>query len=505
MNHKFCTKCGTPIPTGSKFCRTCGNSIPQVAAQTVSPQGAAIPKEDATPKRSSGLGILDFTKAGSYKKRIDELEALLTPEHQQALDISAHIKQLESQALKQRQDFDKMNVNIQNASQEIARLNAIINEKKKYVIELDNTITLQEFGMYTPMYEAMSSEKIKAKLLVCREQQKQMIKQGVAAVCETEWVVEGSKAKGKKMANDSIKQIIRSFNNECDAIIDKVKFNNYSAVADRISKSFQALNKMNQTNRISLRPEYLRLKLDELRLVHEYAMKKEQEKEEERQRREELREQKKLAQELQQAREKLEKEENHFAKALDELKTRLAHITDEVEKDKLVQKAAEIEQQLVKIKAQQADVDYRESNTRAGYVYVISNIGAFGPDVYKIGVTRRLDPHERVRELGDASVPFKFDVHCMVFSDDAPALETALHHHFDNAKLNQVNTRREFFRAPINEIEALIRKNYNDTFEITHTPEAEEYRISEKLLNKVIDRDQVVMSNEVVLDEDGEE
>ena len=102
-------------------------------------------------------------------------------------------------------------------------------------------------------------------------------------------------------------------------------------------------------------------------------------------------------------------------------------------------------------------------------------------NVYKIGMTRRLDPQERVDELGDASVPFKFDVHAMIFSDDAPALEAALHRAFEDKKINMVNQRREFFNVTLEEIKQVVRENYDKTVEFVDIPDAEQYRISQKM------------------------
>lgn len=148
--------------------------------------------------------------------------------------------------------------------------------------------------------------------------------------------------------------------------------------------------------------------------------------------------------------------------------------------DLLVKKTA-LEDQLNEISKALSDIDYREANQKAGYVYIISNIGAFGPNVYKIGMTRRLDPQDRIDELGDASVPFNFDVHAMIFSDDAPALEAALHKAFEDRKLNMVNTRREFFDVSLDEIKSVIRKNFDKTVEFIDVPDAEQYRISLKM------------------------
>ena len=129
------------------------------------------------------------------------------------------------------------------------------------------------------------------------------------------------------------------------------------------------------------------------------------------------------------------------------------------------------------------DIDYRQANMRAGYVYIVSNIGSFGENVYKIGMTRRLDPQERIDELGGASVPFKFDVHAMIFSDDAPALEAALHRAFEDKKVNIVNQRREFFNVTLDEIKDVVKKNFDKTVEFIDIPDAEQYRVSIKMRN----------------------
>ncbi len=126
-------------------------------------------------------------------------------------------------------------------------------------------------------------------------------------------------------------------------------------------------------------------------------------------------------------------------------------------------------------------IDYREKNAKAGYVYVISNLGAFGEGVFKIGMTRRLEPMDRVDELGDASVPFDFDVHALVFSENAPALEAKLHERFARTRLNKVNGRKEFFRADIVDIEEVIRANFDAVVQVMREAPAEQYRESLRL------------------------
>lgn len=189
-----------------------------------------------------------------------------------------------------------------------------------------------------------------------------------------------------------------------------------------------------------------------------------------------MREEAKLAKELEEARKNIEKEQKHYSNALKKIEAQIQSAGESNEE--LLEKKAEIVAQLEKLESAIKDVDYRAANQKAGYVYVISNIGAFGPDVYKIGMTRRLDPTERVDELGDASVPFNFDVHAMIFSDDAPALEAALHRAFADRKLNFVNTRREFFRVTLDEIKAVVKANFDKTVEFIDVPPAEQYRQS---------------------------
>ena len=211
--------------------------------------------------------------------------------------------------------------------------------------------------------------------------------------------------------------------------------------------------------------------------MHEYRMKKQAEKDELKEARARMREEAKLAKELEEARKKLEKEQTHYSNALRHIKAQLEAASPE-EREAIEAKKAQLEAQLEKIDKEFKDVDYRAANQRAGYVYVISNIGAFGENVYKIGMTRRLNPMDRVDELGDASVPFDFDVHAMIFSDDAPKLEAALHQAFADRKLNFVNTRREFFRVTLDEIKQVVKDNFDKSVEFTDIAPAEQYRES---------------------------
>ena len=197
--------------------------------------------------------------------------------------------------------------------------------------------------------------------------------------------------------------------------------------------------------------------------------------------REQEREEAKLKKEIAEQRKKLEKERKQNQLALDDVLKRMQKAEGD-ELAALEEKKAELEHTLDEIEKAKSDVDYREANKKAGFVYVISNIGSFGKDVYKIGMTRRLDPMERISELSDASVPFNFDVHAMIFTEDAPGLEAALHREFESRKVNKVNTRREFFRVTLDEIKQVVKSNYDKTVEFVDVPDAEQYRISQKMM-----------------------
>ena len=429
------------------------------------------------------MGILDLFKAkenNELKEEIKELKKLLNPEQQEIANLVKEIDKLKVEKDKISKEVDKLFSKKQELSNKIKL-------KKKDLILLDDEILMQEFGLYKPIYDFESSEKYKQAIDNLRVVQKEMIKNKSAVIYSNNWTVDGSKAKGRKMTNDNIKQIIMAFNIECDNLIAKVKYNNIQSIQKRIEKTFERLNKLNESNQVRLTSKYLECKLSELKLVHEYQVKKQEEKEEQKRIREELREEAKLKKELEEAKKNTLKDITHFENALSKLNEQLKsnNLSDEEIKN-LQLKKEELEKNIDNLNLSLKDIDYRQENQRAGYVYIISNIGAFGKDVYKIGMTRRLEPMDRIDELGDASVPFNFDVHAMIFADDAPKLENALHKAFENKKLNMVNQRREFFNVTLEEIEKVVKENFDKTVEFKKEPEAEQFRQSLKIKDTVL-------------------
>ena len=387
-------------------------------------------------------------------------------------------------------DVDDLIIKKKQLEAEISMLDNSVQQKRKEYIELDDVILLQEFGLYKPQYNFATSSLYKDKLNEIREKQSKMIKLGTAATCSKRWVIENSVAKGEKFTEDNIKQILKTFNNECENSIMKVKFNNIESIKKRITLSYNSLNRLNSTNKVSISEEFLYLKYQEMYLAYEYAQKIQEEKEELRIQRELHREELRVAKELEEKRLEIEKEKQHYANVLNRITEQLNVEKDLIRKQLLVEKKEEIENNLTDLDMALKDVDYREANQRAGYVYIISNIGAFGKDIYKIGMTRRLEPQDRVDELGSASVPFKFDVHAFIFSDDAPKLENALHKAFKDKKINLMNNRKEFFHVSLEEIEKVVRENYDRIVDFKYIADAQQYR-------------ETLMKREMIINEKG--
>lgn len=416
----------------------------------------------------NGDGKCHECEVADLKRQIDELA---TDEYK---DLETLRKKLaEAEKLLQTTEYDVANkkVQVDNLAKDYKKM------EKEYLLMLDN-MNMQEFGIYDPNYEFLRIDEYKEKLTCIRQKQKDMIKSKTAASGASTWTVNGNLTEGRKMVSETQKLILRAFNGECDELVSKVKYNNLEASISRIEKSCETISKLGRTMQIAISPQYKNLKIEELKLAFEYAQAKQKEKEELKAHREQMREEAKLLKEIEEQRSKILKEQTHYANAIAKLNMQLSK---DPNNEELKQKLTELQAQYDETEKAMKDIDYREANKRAGYVYIISNVGSFGENVYKIGMTRRLEPQDRIDELSDASVPFNFDVHAMIFTDDAPALETALHNAFADKKVNLVNHRREFFNVTLDEIKKVVKDNYDKTVEFIETPDAEQFRISQDM------------------------
>lgn len=415
-------------------------------------------------------------KVRDAREETDKLKTLLTNDVGQIVDAKEIVQNLVKKQNKLVEDIEAKTVTMETIDRKLK-------EKEEEYIVLDELVLLQSFGIYENQYDYNTSEEYKVKLNEIIHVQKNMIKDKTAAVSLKKWALEGSVSKGKKFIDDNIKQVIKTFNIECDNAIKKVRFNNFEMSKKRIVKSFKSLNKLNSLNYIEISKKYLDSKLEQLALEFEKARKKQEEKEELRRQRELKREELRVAKELEERRIEIEKEKEHYSNALIKLQDQIKDENDEDRRVILKGRLQDYQRNLDRIQVSLEEIDYREANKRAGYVYIISNIGAFGEGIYKIGMTRRLEPQDRVNELGGASVPFRFDVHGMIFSDDAPSLESALHREFEDKKVNMMNWRKEYFRVSLDEIEKVVNQNHDETVKLNRAHTAEQYRETIALLS----------------------
>ena len=419
-------------------------------------------------------------KEKQLQSEIERLNKMLSPEQQEIEKLRKQICDLETTIANLGLSINEKNNVVTKLDSQISVLNVALTEKQKQLAVFDTDINVLDYGLYKPTFEFANSDLYKTQLTKLRDMQKQCIKNDDAAYGNTNWQVNGSLSQGRTMVNNYKKLLLRAFNVECDDIVANVKVSNLERSIERIHKISEQISKLGKTMGIGISPGYVRLKIDEVKLALDFQQKKQEEKERQKELRAQEREEAKVLKEIEEERKRLKKEQAHYENALNVI---LSQIEKNGETAELLEKKVQLENQIIDISKAIEDVDYREANRKAGYVYIISNIGAFGENVYKIGMTRRLDPQERVDELGDASVPFNFDVHAMIFTEDAPKLETALHNAFEKKKLNKINTRREFFAVTLEEIKSEVRKNFDKTVEWIDIPEAEQYRQS-KLIQK---------------------
>lgn len=436
------------------------------------------------------MGLFDFLK----KKEFEEIKQLKSQleRYKPITDIEAEV---ESQKKSLDQIISSKNTDIKNIETEFNTLNSnyqnaleTYKNLRKEVSVFESKLDLIEFGIYEPVYDFEKSDDYREEQNKIIQIQKEMITADTAAICNTNWTVEGSEAKGRAVVKVYKKLMLRAFNGECDVLISKVKWNNVNQMKERMQKLFDAINKLGQGFQVYLNNQYLDLKQKELILEYEYQSKRQQEKEEMRAIQEELREEEKAKREFEQAQREAEKEEATYQKALDKARKEYEASTGE-KHDKLQAQIEKLEQELKEAQEKKERALSMAQQTKRGHVYIISNIGSFGENVYKIGMTRRLEPIDRVKELGDASVPFQFDIHAMIYSDEAPTLENELHKAFTNKKVNMLNYRKEFFNVTLDEIENKVKEIGLDA-EFSRLPEAMEYRetlaILEKLNSQVI-------------------
>ncbi|KAA0015895.1 DUF4041 domain-containing protein [Salinicola corii] len=375
----------------------------------------------------------------------------------------------------------------------IAQHQKSVEEKETAIHEIMSKIdlysrldTFVEYGHFeVPEYLYETGERFSAEIKILRDKQKSMIKESSAFAQEGEVNLTGDGRVDKKIIDGQMKLILRAFNIECDMLIGKVSPANFDRTLGRIEKLANDLEKLVASLRCGISIDYVALKYEECGIQYQYTLKKKDEQEEQKLIREQMREEARAEKEYRNALDAAEKEEKLYRDILEKARKELGQST--VEERALVEaRVAELEQRLAEAEAKENRVKSLAEQTRRGHVYVISNVGSFGEHVYKIGMTRRLDPMDRVKELGDASVPFSFDVHAIIFSDDAPAMETSLHRKFRNHRVNAVNLRKEFFRVELNRIRDAVEEIGGEEADFKTTIVAEEFFETNRLRERTV-------------------
>ncbi|WP_333709742.1 DUF4041 domain-containing protein [Malikia spinosa] len=395
--------------------------------------------QNAEQLRSEAKEALVKARA-TVEKRLSEVQNQVTGAHEQAQAIIQKAKQEAEQIA------GDAYVAMQKADSLQKTLQAIEGAVKGY----GDAYIVPTYSLLDDLADEFSHTDAGNNLRRAREHTRKMVLNRTAASCD---YVEPSRRE------TAISFVTDAFNGKVDSVLSRVKSDNVGKLEQEIRGAFQLVNHSGAAFRNArVTDAYLDARLDELRWAATAKALQDQEREEQRRLREQIREEERARKEFERAMKEAEKEEAAIQKAMEKVQAQVQKASDE-QKAVFEAQLAELAEKLRLAEEKGQRALSMAQQTRVGHVYVISNIGSFGENVYKIGMTRRLEPLDRVRELGDASVPFEFDVHAMIYSDDAPKLEKSLHSHFMRAQVNKVNPRKEFFRVGINDIMAHVESN----------------------------------------------
>lgn len=405
-----------------------------------------------------------------FYKKLTDLKNRILIENEDLKQKCAFIDDMEAQQKK----FDAVKASCNEQEQLLKeiqeKIDLYINEEK-YI----------DCGIHEQVYNLVSSLEYKRRLESNKQAQK-LICDNDAVICKTDFILQGSLSEGQKMIEKEKRLLLRAFNAVCDKEFINVRWNNLGLIEKRISKAYTDINKIGAFHDLTINERYLKLKKEELTLIYEYQQKLYQEREEQKERREQMREEQKLLEEAEKARKKREEEEKQRAE--------LERIRQEAYEAGQLDKAKECEQLIaekdVVIEGLQRTESNAEKGIKRGHIYIISNVGSFGENVYKIGMTRRDNPEDRVDELGNASVPFNFYIHGLIPSENAPELEKQLHQAFNLKRVNRINNRKEFFKTDLQEIEQKVFEITGESYVFSRQIDTQDYLQTLEIIKKEI-------------------
>lgn len=363
------------------------------------------------------------------------------------------------------QAVDGLAIRIAQLEAENAALRSRLASSADDYVEMNDAVILQQVGIYRYHHPLETAAAYKDRLTDLESRIAVVVQSGNAIEKSNLFTFNNSLAQGRKMTDDLSTLMLRAYNAEAENSLRTLRAGNVQTAKNRLERSRSTIAKLGKLMEMRISDAFHGLRVEEIELTADWLMMKQEEREAAREERTRLKEERKVRLELEAQRAQLEKERAHVINAL-------AALQRNGESD------ADLNSRLLAIDDAIADNDFRAAHIRAGYVYVISNEGAFGKDVVKIGLTRRLKPEERIGELSGASVPFRFDIHALHYSEDAVTLETELHKHFADRALNRANMRKEFFFATPAEVRDVLLSKVGNLLTFNETAEAVEFRQS---------------------------
>ena len=350
-----------------------------------------------------------------------------------------------------------------------------IHEKIKLDAQsLNPVVEMIQAGLYPPTFTFLDSEDLKEAIKSERLSQLELAKAGKAVSSIGTFTLFDSQKDGKALVKDYKRVFLRTFNAEFEDVRKKLRLSNVDSSREKVFRSAEKLEKLGEVLDVKISAKYLSAKIQELDAWVDDLTRRHEAKERRKEQQKLLRlEKKKFTKDD----EELEKELEISITVVNKAKKRALELVGmtgaDVEREMKV-----LEQQISEHEKRIEESRSEAQRTKAGYIYVISNIGSFGKGILKIGMTRRLEPMDRVVELGDASVPYRFDVHTIAFVNNAPEIERRLHKHFDEFRVNKDNERKEFFEVAVDDVRQIL-ESYEVVSDWYYATEAREYNESE--------------------------
>ena len=399
-----------------------------------------------------------------------KIEAL-TAENQSMREELQQLRTIDAmEVLQLQQELQGLRKSKSDAEIELSEAKATLDSILSQIVETDDILTLQEVGVYNFSHVLDSAVHYQDALKELQDRIKSMNRaNGGAVTGSVNFTLNNSKTEGAKMVKETSKLMLRAYNGEVDDAVRCLKAYKIATAIERLEKVRSSIEKLGKSMSIAISPEYHKLRISELKLTADFLQKQAEQKEQEKAERERLREEAKAQKEFEAEKSRLLKEQSHYenllAKALE---------------NENIEAQNEAKSKIEELQSSIKGVEERSANIRAGYVYVISNIGSFGEDIVKIGLTRRLDYQDRIHELSNASVPFVFDIHAVIFSNDAVSLEHQLHQALEGSRVNRVNPRKEYFRVSVSKVKDKLEELAGEHILVfNEIAEAAEWRMSQ--------------------------